>query len=250
MKAALVEKKSFGLLDTLYTLRLPEPLCPAPGQFAELRISNELTPFLRRPISIFHAENNLVNLLVRRVGIGTTQMSEWQIGHETDILIPLGHGFTWTEGPGNCLLVAGGIGLAPLNYLAEKLLDAGKTVRLLFLPKRDDRLLASLHRLDEVHVLFAENRTELPQALSAALDAGNGADGVYVCGPEGMMRVVTEICTQKNIECQVSMEERMGCGFGICVGCAVRIKSGNAFVYKKACTDGPVFPGAEVIFHE
>ena len=250
MKTVLIEKSGFGPRDTLYKFRLPEPVPSAPGQFAELKVHDGLSPFLRRPISIFHAEGDELELLVRTVGAGTTQMLGWELGHEADILAPLGNGFKWVEGSGDCLLVGGGVGIAPLNYLAEKLLDAGKSVHLLFLPKRDSAILGAVHRLEEMDACIAENRSELPDALDAALSSGKGKDGVYACGPDAMMRLVSDVCGQKGIFCQASLEERMGCGFGICFGCAVRIKSEDGFVYKKACSDGPVFDGGEVVFHE
>jgi len=250
MKATLVEKRGFGIRDTLYKFKLAEPVVSEPGQFVEVEITKNHVPFLRRPISIFHADGDTVELLIRTVGAGTTQMLKWETGHETDMLVPLGRGFSWNEGPGDCLLVGGGIGAAPLGYLAEKLLDAGKNVHFLFLPRRNDAILGSFRRLKEIDLFIAENRTELPGAVNAALDAGKGAGGVYACGPDAMMRVTAGLCVQNNLECQVSMEERMGCGFGICAGCVVPVKSGDGFTYKKACVDGPVFNGGEVIFHE
>jgi len=250
MKATLVKKQSLGSRDTLYTFQLAEPVTSEPGQFVELKITKGLTPFLRRPISIFYAENDILELLVRSVGTGTKQMTEWEAGQEADMLIPLGNGFSFADGPGDCLLVGGGIGAAPLAFLAEKLLDAGKTVHLLFLPKRDEVVLSAFRRLNEMNLYFAENRAGLPKALNAALDAGQGKGGVYTCGPDAMMKVVAETCAQRDIACQVSMEERMGCGFGICAGCPVPIKTEGSFVYKKACVDGPVFRGEEVMFDE
>ena len=248
--AVLSAKQQFGDRDTLYTFTLPEAVDTVPGQFVEVRIREGETPFLRRPISIFHAKGDQLQLLIRTVGAGTREMLTWEPGYQADLLLPLGNGFRWENTPGDCLLIGGGIGIAPLNYLAEKLLDAGKRVHLLFLPKRDSGILKAVHRLAEMDIQFIENRKALPDALKTALTLNMGTGGVYTCGPNAMMELVAKTAAQYGVPCQVSMEARMGCGFGICVGCVVRIRDGDSFVYKKACMDGPVFQGEEVLFDE
>lgn len=252
MTATLIKKEFFGNRDTLYYFDCPEVASKAiPGQFVEVRVSEGLEPFLRRPISIFYAEGNVLVLLVRTVGKGTTMMTEWETGHKTDIIGPLGNGFDLGAGSEDVLLVGGGIGVAPLYYLAKKLLEKGKKPRLLFLPKRDAVVMESFGELvSQLNLTFSENRKELPEVLEKTIEETKPGV-VYTCGPNMMMKAVSEICAEKGIAVQVSMEERMGCGIGICAGCAVAIKTDDGdFTYMKVCKDGPVFDGKEVLFNE
>lgn len=253
MKAVLIRKISFGSRDTLYYFDCPEIAGEAkPGQFVEVRISEGLEPFLRRPISIFNAEKNILALLVRTAGKGTGLMTRWESGHETDIIGPLGNGFNLEQGGENVLLAGGGIGAAPLYFLAAELLKKGKKPSLLFLPKRDAVLLDAFEPLNkEVRTIQCENRKELPLILDKLTDEAERPDMVYTCGPRMMMKLVCGICAKRNIPVEVSMEEHMGCGIGICAGCAVAIKTEDGdFTYKKVCEDGPVFSGEEVLFDE
>ena len=146
------------------------------------------------------------------------------------------------------VVVGGGIGLAPLNYLARSLAREGKRVRLLFSPKRDAQLLDSLPEKENLEIFYAENRAGVRPALEEMLS--EKTDQIFSCGPEGMLESVGECAMERKIPCQLSVERRMGCGFGICVGCAIAIRTEHGVVYKKVCKDGPVFRAEEVSFHE
>lgn len=253
MIAKLLKKEVFGTRDLLYTFDCPGIAAKAkPGQFVEVRVSEGMEPFLRRPISIFDAAENELKLLVRTVGTGTKLMTEWEPGKEVDIIGPLGNGFNLEVSAKEVLLVGGGIGAAPLYYLAKELLKKDKRIQLLFLPKRDAVVMDSYGDLKEAFTVhYSENRKELPVILKQVLDQPEGIDMIYTCGPNAMMKTVSEIAGAKSVPVQVSMEERMGCGIGICAGCAVAIKTDDGdFTYKKVCKDGPVFWGEEVLFHE
>lgn len=249
MEAVLMERRQATPRDHLYIFHCPAIAAAAqPGQFVEVKVSRHHVPFLRRPISIFDADGSQTfTLLVHTVGEGTALMEEWTPGQRVDVIGPLGHGFSWREEERTALLVAGGIGLAPMELLARKLLEAGKRVRLLFTPRRHDALLDALSLRDRVDILEADNREVLPQVLGQALD---GVDMVYACGPEGMLETTARVCGEHGTRCQLSMERRMACGIGICLGCAVAIRQDGQLTYKKACKDGPVFWGEEVSFHE
>ncbi len=251
MIARLIQSRRITARDTLYEFDCPElARKAAPGQFVELALGEGEGEgsFLRRPISIFDCDGERrFFLLVRTVGRGTQAMTGWKPGREVDVLGPLGNGFSWPESAGVCVLVGGGIGLAPLTYLARRLLETGWTVRLLFSPRREDELLDALPQREKLEIRCAENRTQLPVILEEMLAQ---ADCVFACGPEGMLETVAVKTMQRDIPCQLSMERHMACGIGICLGCAIAVRTPEGLTYQKVCKDGPVFRAEEVSFHE
>ncbi len=251
MKAVLKEKIKYSEKDSLYVFECPEIADAAhAGQFVEVRVKADVKPFLRRPISIFDAADGKLSLLVRTVGEGTRIMEEWTGGEEVDILGPLGNGFSLEEGNEDVLLVGGGIGAAPMNLLIKTLAAAGKKIHMIFLPKRDQALMESMADLTaNIDYVVCENRHGLPAAMDQMTEKAD-IKMVYCCGPTPLMKTVADYCNAKDIESQISLEERMGCGIGLCIGCVVAIKSGDDFEYKKVCQDGPVFSGKEVLFSE
>ena len=174
MFVRLTELRPVTARDTLYRFTCPAIARAAlPGQFVELKLTGGCDPFLRRPISLFDADGTeTFSLLVRTVGRGTEYMTGWTPGMEIDVLGPLGSGFSWETDTRDCLLVAGGIGLAPMGFLARRLLDEGKRVRLLFSPRRDAALLDALPFRERLDVSCCENRSALPAALDALLAQG------------------------------------------------------------------------------
>ena len=250
MLTTLLEQRQITERDTLYVFDCPELAKKArPGQFVELKLTDSAEPFLRRPISIFDSDGERTfTLLVRTVGYGTKYMTRWVSGTEVDVIGPLGNGFSWEESWESCIIVGGGIGLAPLNYLARVLTREGKKVRLLFSPRRDAQLLDSLPEKETLETFCSENRAGVCPVLEKMLE--EPTDCIYCCGPEGMLEAVGEYAVEHDIACQLSVERRMGCGFGICVGCAIAIRTERGVVYKKVCKDGLVFRAEEVSFHE
>ena len=154
------------------------------------------------------------------------------------MLGPLGNGFSWGDEEGVCLLVAGGIGLAPLSWLAQQLLSGGRRVRVLFCPARDRELLNALPRSENMELLTAENRAAVPAVLK---DAMEDVSCIFACGPEGLLETVAQVALEAGVPCQLSMERHMACGIGICLGCAIAIRTENGLLYKKVCKHGPVF---------
>ena len=250
MVATLLNIRPVTRRDTVYVFHCPEVASAArPGQFVELKLTQGYqTPFLRRPISIFDTDGQeKFSLLVRTVGEGTALMTGWIPGRCVNVLGPLGNGFTWNESHQTCLLVAGGIGLAPMSLAARQMLKEGRKVRLLFSPRRDQELLETLPFRDRLEVAISENRATMTTMLKPLL---NGVHLVLACGPEGMLETVAQYAANQGVPSQLSMERRMACGIGICLGCAIAIRRGGVLTYQKVCEDGPVFAGEEVAFHE
>lgn len=250
MLAVLTEIRPVTRRDTLYTFECPDIARTArPGQFVEVRLTDGCEPFLRRPISIFDADGaRTFSLLVRTAGRGTAAMTGWGVGTGADVLGPLGNGFSWGPEDRDCVLMAGGIGLAPLAFLAKRLLDEGKQVRLLFSPERDAELLQALPFRERIGIMFSENRGALPAVLTSILR--HGVDAVFSCGPEGFLETVAAYAAEYHTPCQLSVERRMACGIGICLGCAIAIRTEQGVTYRKVCGDGPVFRAEEVVFGE
>ncbi|MDA3811084.1 MAG: dihydroorotate dehydrogenase electron transfer subunit [Spirochaetaceae bacterium] len=219
---------------------------PLPGQFVNIKIGSDSDPLIRRPFSVYNYENNLYELVVRIVGRGTEIISEMKPG-PIDILGPLGKGFTIIES-GHALLVGGGVGNAPLYFLARALKEKGVAVTCIygaaskeFIYKLDD-----FEKIcDTVHVTTDDGSQGVKgfsTDLMKDLVAETKFDMIYTCGPEVMMAGVTKI--SGDISLEVSMENYFGCGVGICSGCVFDTPDG----YKRACVDGPVYNGKEVIW--
>lgn len=249
MSARLYSKRKITERDTLYRLECPEIAVKAkPGQFVEVRVRDALEPFFRRPISIFNTDGVYLDLLVRTVGRGTELMTEWESGQEIDIIGPLGSGFSWESSEKRFLLAGGGIGAAPLHFLARRLKQEGKAARMFFSPQRGKAVLDAFEAGLETEPRFAANRNEVAPVFLQILEE-EVPDRVFVCGPDTFMEAVAKVCGERGIPVQVSMESRMACGIGICLGCVISVRSGEGIVYKKVCSDGPVFRGEEVVFH-
>lgn len=238
-----------------------------PGQFVMIRTPGADTPFLPRPFSIYsledHGETRMIDLLYRVVGTGTERLASRKKGDSLDVLGPLGRGFQVGEGLHCLVLVAGGVGLAPLNFLAEycRRNTGGSDIRITaYLGARTARLLAGLDRLEAVCDRVALATDDGSRGYHGMVtdrfrddlaSYGEHDAGLYACGPRAMMRTLAELAETAGLRCQVSMEERMACGFGVCRGCAVKVRSGDPQpVYRPACTDGPVFDAKDIDWND
>jgi len=219
-----------------------------PGQFVMVRCGGECT--LPRPISIHQVDGDKLALLFARVGKGTLWLSRRQAGDAIDIFGPLGNGYTIHPTSKNLLLVAGGIGIAPLCFLIQeaskrsckaKLLIGGRTAAQLY----PENLLP-----DGLDILYATEDATLGahgQITVFAPDYFDWADQIFTCGPVAMYRNMANNLPQlKNKPVQISLEVRMGCGLGVCYGCTVKTKSG----LKQVCKDGPVFDLQDIIWEK
>lgn len=220
-----------------------------PGQFVMVRCAEGHDPLLRRPLSIHGTDGSgAVALLFEVAGRGTSWLSGRAPGDLVDVVGPLGNGFSASPGAKSLLLVAGGIGIAPLAFLAGEASLQGKAVTLLQGAAQGASLLYPRHQTPPncTVVSVSEDGVWERKGLVTGWIAEFivGADQVFACGPEAMYRSMAGLHCLTGIPVQVSLEERMACGLGACYGCAVRTTRG----VKQTCSDGPVFELADIIW--
>jgi len=214
-----------------------------PGQFVHIKCGQE--SLLRRPISICDVDGDCLRIVFEVRGEGTKWLSERQAGEKLDLLGPLGHGFDLTGD--KLLLVGGGIGAPPMLYAAR--MAAGTTH--VFLGFRDlghAMLLSDFEAAAKAVAVSTDDGTLgthgfVSAQVDHALCRDGGYSAVLACGPKPLLRSVAEAAARHGVPCQVSMEERMGCGVGACLVCACKTTDGR---YKHVCKHGPVFDAAEV----
>ncbi|MCX5715963.1 MAG: dihydroorotate dehydrogenase electron transfer subunit [Candidatus Omnitrophica bacterium] len=218
-----------------------------PGQFLEVRVNDGLKPFLRKPLGIHRIENNSVEVLYEVIGEGTKALSERKREEALDIIGPLGNGFNLTPNTYNLtpLLIAGGIGVAPLVFLAQKLARSKPIVLLGAKTKADVLCEKGLRRLGcDVRIATDDGSKGHKGFVTELLKEILPKTLIYACGPKPMMKEIARIAAMRKIPCQVLLEEYMACGIGACLGCAVMTRKG----YKMVCKDGPVFKAGDIIW--
>lgn len=215
-----------------------------PGQFVNVEINNSAEIFLRRPFSIFEVDyhNNTISLIVKILGRGSKKLTETKIGDAISVIFPLGKGFTKPYVSDRILLVGGGSGVAPMLFLAK---EAG-------LAQQDiDILLGARALQDHIDVGAYEKYGKLffttedgslgekgfVTQHSQFIDNIKSYDKIYACGPDAMMKAVASQAKANGVFCEVSLENLMACGFGVCLCCIEPTVKGNLCV----CTEGPVF---------
>lgn len=211
----------------------------APGQFVNIKLGGL---YLRRPISVCDAEGERLTLIYKVVGKGTEKMSKMKAG-TLDILSGLGNGYDLEKSGSAPLLIGGGVGVPPLYLLAKELIKQGKKVTAIlgFNTKSEIFYEEEFRALGcEVRVATADGSYGIKGFVTDAL-GGISYTHVYTCGPEPMLRAVYKNITTSG---QFSFEERMGCGFGACMGCTCKTVAG----YKRICRDGPVLFKEEINF--
>jgi dihydroorotate dehydrogenase electron transfer subunit len=229
-----------------------------PGQFVHLQVSRETDPLLRRPISIFHADESTgeITLVYRVVGRGTALLSQLRPGRQLDLLGPLGNGFQLPKTDrASVLVIGGGIGLAPLQYLLRQLISLSHQVTFLAgLRDKEQVPLLTYFPQDGIEtVITTDDGSYGEKGLVTSASEGLINNGrfslIYACGPEGMLAGIAEQAARSNIPCQVSLERTMACGVGVCLGCTCETVKEGSLTYSHVCKDGPVFWGSEVLFH-
>jgi len=232
-----------------------------PGQFVMIHPKKFSEPLLPRPFSIHRLQGNRVDLLIRVAGQGTRQLGGLSPGEVLEVKGPLGRGFT-LDSEKDPILVAGGIGMAPLLYLADRLITMkrNKTVAppRLLIGAGSKKDLLGLKEFKEMGIRIqavTEDGSFGQKGLVTDLLEGMSGKGlhramIYTCGPRGMLRAVASWAAAGNIPCQVSLEAQMACGMGACLGCSVARHSDSGPRYVKVCQDGPVFESQEVAWNE
>ena len=231
-----------ALTDSVYKMVLAgdTSAITAAGQFVNIQLEGK---FLRRPISVCDYSDETLTIVYKVVGKGTEQMSNMSAGEKLDILTGLGNGYDLSLSGDKPVLLGGGVGVPPMYNLAKKLLDQGKTVTVI------------LGFNTKSEVFYEEEFKALGcKVIVATADGSHGVQGFattpladidytyfYTCGPEPMLKAVYKAT---NTSGQMSFEERMGCGFGACMGCSCKTLTG----YKRICKEGPVMKKEEILW--
>ena len=237
-----------------------------PGQFVMLKVSDNTSPLLRRPFSVYksypasHPEKRRrgqLFILYKKVGEGTRRMTTLSEGQKVDLIGPLGNAFALPPLPSsdNCILIGGGVGIVSLYSLAEAL-------------RGSSRLFVFIGGKTQSDILGVEDFRKLNSSIFIATEDGSlGVRGtvvdlfisqtkkfkrnekrhIYACGPVPMLRTLAGTVKSKNLICQVSLEARMGCGFGACWGCVVKTKHPRT-PYQRVCQEGPVFRIEDIVW--
>jgi dihydroorotate dehydrogenase electron transfer subunit len=245
--------------DSYFRLVLRAPhIAPLiqPGQFAHVRILPMKEALLRRPFSIFQVNGDTFSILYKIVGKGTDALSRMHASDELSVIAPLGHGFTVPKSGGETpLLVAGGYGMAAMFLLAQRS------------PQKGTAFVGGRRRVD----ILCENEFAALgwEVRVATEDGSHGEKGLvtqpllaelkkpeseirnpklYACGPTPMLKAVGKIAEDFNLPTELSMDEHMCCGTGVCLTCVIPVKIGEGWEYQRTCTEGPVFDSREIIW--
>jgi dihydroorotate dehydrogenase electron transfer subunit len=229
-------------------LQAAEPLpVLLPGQFVQVLVKDSPSTFLRRPFSIhaFDPAKNTFRLLIQIKGEGTRHLSSLREGEKVNGMYPLGNSFSLPEGK-TAILVGGGCGVAPLLFLGRWLKEQGITVTILTGWKRKEDIFERPAYSDCGELLVttedgSEGETGMVTGHSV-FKSGRTFDRIYCCGPDRMMKAISHIAAKRGIDCEVSLENTMACGFGVCLCCITPTNHGN----QRVCMEGPVFNTKEL----
>ena len=221
------------------------------GQFVNIKVAENTGPLLRRPYSVYRAHGEKVDLLFNVVGMGSAVLAQRRPDEWLDVLGPLGVPFSLgREDYSTAILIAGGMGVAPMPLATSELRQRGKDVVTL-VGARTARLIVDAH-LDNVGIATDDGSrglhgTVVDLAREVLAAGGIRLPRIFACGPTAMLRAVASLARERGIPCEVSLEGAMGCGFGICQGCPVELVGGDK-KYALMCKDGPTFDVTRVKF--
>ena len=258
LKGEIAENTRLGSLYHRLKVTLPQPLGPiTPGQFAMLSIDDSGGMVLPRPFSIHNFEHgkeaSWLDFLFKIVGRGTARLANLSVGSPIMILAPLGKGFPALPVGYKAIIVAGGMGIAPLFPLIRGLKNTSSTLSVLYGAKSCDDLicLPALRDMGEIHLKIttedgtgAGEKGLVTQLLTHEEEEGKAA--IYACGPEPMLQSVADYADERNIPCWISLERWMACGVGACLSCVVKTTVG----YKRVCCDGPIFAATDIAWRD
>lgn len=241
-----------------FSVQAPEIVENAkPGHFIEIRVIDNIEPLLRRPISIYNInkETGILEFIFQVKGKGTEILAKRNIGEELDIIGPLGYGTFDIKEYKNAAIIGGGIGTFPLYELAKELKQNTSSNVNIYLGFRNKDLVV----LEEEFKAVSDNLIITTDDGSYGISGfainelkrdieENKIDKIFACGPLPMLKAVQTLAIEKNIPCQISLEEKMACGLGVCLGCAVKTarSSKEAPEYWHVCKAGPVFSATDV----
>ncbi|MDO8535625.1 MAG: dihydroorotate dehydrogenase electron transfer subunit [Candidatus Omnitrophota bacterium] len=252
LKAKIIENRKIA--QGFYKMKLASGYLAKnskPGQFVEIKCSEGSEILLRRPLGVHRIYDGGIEVLYEVIGKGTSHLSFREKGELLDIIGPIGKGFEFHGAKKPALIVAGGMGVAPLLCLAEKMAGNKMKPYVMIGAKTASHILCEkeFKRLGCFVMVSTEDGsighkgyvTDIMRHLLIVIRCKSS--GIYACGPHPMLKAVAHIADSSGIPCQVSMEEHMACGVGVCFGCPVKIKSGG---YKMVCKDGPIFNAKEI----
>lgn len=230
------------IAEGIYLMRLAgdTSAITAPGQFVNIKLEGF---YLRRPISVCDWKDGELTLIYKVLGHGTTAMTQLPVGKELDLLTGLGNGFDVAKCGAHTVVVGGGVGIPPMYGLAKRLLDAGKAVTAVlgYNTANDAFFAEEFEKLGIPVVITTADGSLGKKGFVTDGMADVEYDSLCTCGPEAMLKAVYNVCPTSG---QFSFEERMGCGFGACMGCTCKTKYGN----KRICKDGPVLEKEEIVW--
>lgn len=257
IKAKLLKKEEIAKGIFKFSVEADEIIKTAkPGNFIEIRVNDDIEPFLRRPISIYNMDrkNGILEFIFQEKGKGTKILSNKREGELIDIIGPLGFGSFKYSNFENLAIIGGGIGIFPLYELAKCAKMENKNVNT-YLGFRNKELVVLEDEFKNVSNTLTITTDDGSYAqkgfaidfLKKDIEEGK-VDSIYACGPLPMLRAVRQLAIEKNIPCQISLEEKMACGLGVCLGCAVKkaISPKDAPEYWHVCKAGPVFQAKDV----
>ncbi len=257
-RARIILKQTWGSYHLLRLESAEIAREAAPGQFLMIRVSETPYPLLRRPVSLHDRDGSELEIFFQVAGRGTALLAQKKEGETLDILGPLGKGFDLKAArrSKSAVLVGGGRGIAPLYFLGRELKAKGAKVAVLYggktaadLPVRKKFEEAGLNvacSTDDGSFGFHGFVTGLLEAEIRQVKP----DHIFVCGPDPMMEKTATIALAHKIPTQISLEAIMGCGFGACWGCVMRIRKGDGGTWRKICEDGPVFAAEDIIWEK
>ncbi len=240
-KSELKVIENIPLKSNLYKMKLSGDVSEitAPGQFINIAIDGF---YLRRPLSVYDRDDNSVTVIYKTVGKGTDKLSEMKQGTPLDVLTGLGNGYDTSLSGDAPLLIGGGVGIPPLYMLAKKLLKENKKVTVILGFNLGNEIFCEEEFRElgcDVFITTVDGSVGIKGFVTDAMNIGYSY--FYTCGPEGMLKAVYKTSVTEG---QFSFEERMGCGFGACMGCSCKTLTG----YKRICKDGPVLKKEEILW--
>lgn len=222
-----------------------------PGQFVHVRVLPMKEALLRRPFSIFQVAGDTLSILFKTIGQGTEALARMGAGEELSLLGPLGHGFTLPRSDGEIpLLVAGGYGMAAMYLLAQRsprkgIVFVGGRQRVDILCEPEFRALGWEVRVTTEDGSHGEKGL-VTQPLLAELQHLATGRKLFACGPTPMLQAVGKIADEFNLPAELSLDEHMGCGLGVCLACVIPIKTSDGWEYQRTCSEGPVFDARDI----